>query len=275
MGIDIDKFASMSEAEMPILPPAKDSGAQQPEQVKKFQPVVSDLSEDSDVLPIDDNEIFSFAEQKFIEISKPKQDPVSGEKITAEISETMSPEMIEISSAMYVQILEGVWGGVCEWFSGVSGNYDFDKKMKERYEKITAMYFAQQNVKLTPSHFFAIMTLFVLFGSGYKAFKDRKKRLKAENFAKKSRAQNDKRSAGEQATLFDVAPVTKSRNYYAAEPDAETGILYYTKDPISGAYAKKADREQVPPELSQFLLDFKQRNSVWPTKRQVEAFLKS
>ncbi len=234
-----------------------------------------------DVSPIDPDEIFSFAEGKFLEMSKnrdadapanPGRIATSQEEKTLNTKEVMSPEMIEISAAMYVQILESVWSGICEWFSGVGGEYNFDRKMKERYEKITSMYFEAQNVRLTPTHFFALMTVFVLFGSGWKAYGDRKRRIKAESFKKKVDARNQKRNTGEQATLFDSEPIARGRLYYAAERD-EDGKVWYTKHPTTGTYAKRLEREQVPPELQDFIIDFKANNKAWPTKKQVDTFL--
>ena len=262
-------------AEMPLPKSAETETHDQP---RAFKPV-SAAVDNSEVAEVDD--IFSFAEAQFKTLSSAKTHGEGSEKVittneekkTVEASEIMTPEMIEISAVMYVQILEVVWSGVCSWFSGISTDYNFDKKLKDRYERISAMYFEAQNIRLTPTHFFVLMTCLVLFSPAFKAFGDRKRRLKAENFRKKVDDRNRK-NVGSQAVLFESETVQKGRVYYAAEKDAD-GVSWYTKDAVSGTYAKKSERERVPPELETFIFDFKERNGAWPTKKQVETFLNS
>lgn len=263
----------------------KTQPAKEPESAsREFKPAQGGGNHSGEAMPIDPDDIFSFAEDKFKELSdgRPQHQPNApkSERIiqtndaekTLQSTEVMSPEMIEVSAVMYVQILELVWSGVCQWWSGLTGDYNFEKKIKERYEKITAMYFEAQNIRLTPTHFFVLMTLLVLFAPAFKAVSDRKRRIRAESFGKKVDKRNKERGAGSQGVLFESDPVVKGRLYYAAE-EYPNGEVWYTKDAVSGVYAKKGEREQVPPELESFILDFKKNNREWPTKKQVDIFL--
>lgn len=287
MGSIKDAFAGIDRESMEIQNPETSTPTPPepqrqtpPTERREFAPAVSAETE-SEALPIDPDSIFSFGREKFEDLVKarPESKPTeSGQYIEKTAAEALPPEMIEISASMYVAILETIWGVVCEWFSGVSGNYEFEKKMKSQYEQITAVYFKIQNVQLTPSHFFALMTAVVLFAPGMKAYKDKKRRLTAESFAKKSRAVNAARKPGEQATLFDVPRATAARQYFAAEKGKD-GRLYYIMYPekVDGRmkYAPQAERELVPPELVDFIPSFKARNDKWPTAQQVSEFLKS
>ena len=279
--LDIDALETMptqNNSEITAEKPAEIQADPQPAP-RTFKPAESPNFSSEDVSPIDTNEMFSFAEEKFSELIEKKRAgkiPEKGEIVEQKTDDLMSPEMVEVSAVMYVQLLEGVVNAVCSWYSGVTGaSYDFEKKMRERYERITAMYFQAQNIRLTPSHFFALMTVFLLFGSGYKAHTDRRRRLTAESFAKKSNRINDKRAPGEQATLFETESVLGERKNFAAKRDSDTGKIYYEFHPVERVYAKKGEREEVPPHLSTFLFDFKNRNSKWPNKAQVDTFLKS
>ena len=281
---DVDRSKLEFDEAPPTLSDQKETKKEPQNQSKAerdFKPA-SGIEENDDFSPVSADELFTWGEEKFKAMTEKKQEGKGGfsnqetepGKITETVQDFASPEMIDISAQMYVHILEAIWGGVCSWFSGIEGNYDFEKKMRDRYEKITAIYFQAQNVRLTPSHFFALMTLFLLFGSGWKAYKDRKRRLTAESFRKKSAAANGKRSEGEQATLFDIEPIKGERMYFKCEKD-EKGRMVYTVDGLTGAYSKKGEREAVPPELIAFLPDFKAKNGRWPLKKEVDAFLKS
>lgn len=210
---------------------------------------------------IPEEEVFDFAKEKFEGLVKDQKPAAISEdgKIT-EKAGALSPEMIEISSEMYVEILETVWGSACEWFSGVSGNYEFEKKMKAKYKEVTRLYFAVQNVSLTPSHFFALMTVFVLFGSGSKAWKDKKRKKQAAEGSKAAKATivQMEQSRAERSN--------SDRKYFTVE-DGQ-----YRSDPLTGAYVKKSDREDVPANLLPFLMQFKERENRFPSAKEVKEF---
>lgn len=276
-GIEIEGFKP-DEKE---TPPETKPETKPPAESKKrgFQPAQeTHTGPGEDVLPVDADELFSMAEKKFTESTKAfsakRENSDPGEaKSEVQVSEIMSPETAELTADMYVMILDAIWAGVCQWFSGVDTDYSFEKRLREKYEKVTAVYFKAQNVQLTPSHFFLLMTALVMFGSGWKAFKDRKKRITAASFAKKSRATNEQRKPGDQTTLFDTEPIVRQRQNFAVVEDGKE--MYYAKHPITGEYAKKAERELVPPELQTFIPDFKERTGKWPGKKEVDTFLKS
>ena len=234
-----------------------------------------------DVQPIPIDEIFSYGASEFERLAKGEGSQDTGEgtapgKITKKAGETMSPEMINISASIYVGLLETVVEMACEWWSGITGNYKFPAKLKEQYEKISALYIEQQNIQLTPGHFFALLTVALLANSGVRAHKDRQGRIKAEQFRKKAESAVSKNAPGKQVSMFEDETPGEStgigaRKYFSFEKHSD-GKLYYNKS-LSGSYAKKTDREAVPPELVHFLPEFFLKNNRYPTQREVLAYL--
>ena len=226
--------------------------------------------------PISAEDIFSFGEEKFNETVKKKgKEQQTDSEVGAQVSE-MSPELIEISADMYVEILETLVDSAGRWWSKTTGSYLFEKNMKQKYKAITAMYFKTQNVQLTPSHFFALMTGVLLFSSGFRAYNDRNRKIKAESFQRKSK-EAGQRLGSFQASFgpeFQAQPMQNiERSYFAAV--REDGSAFYTKDATTGTYSKKEDRERVGPELENFIFDFKERSSSnrWPNRKEVKTFL--
>ena len=224
------------------------------------------------------DDIFSFAETEFLGLSEDKKQDEDGvfsestKKVKKNVKSVMSEDAIEISAAMYVEILESVVEAACEWFSGMPGDYRFQKVLKEKYTKISQMYLASQNISLTPSHFFALMTVLIVGASGFKAFKQRGKRITAEKFQKKSADFNNKKEAGMQGELFSRATSSVDQGRTNFECEFSDGIPFFTKG-IDNAYSKKANREEVPPEISSFIFDYKTRVGTWPKREHVKTFL--
>jgi len=252
----VDPFegAEIEEAQSAPAPNAEPASApdnqtaQTPGKRSAFSPVSPGTQAISapDVHPIPIDEIFNYGASEFERLAKGEGSPDAGEnstpgKITKKAAETMSPEMINISASIYVGLLETVVEMTCEWWSGITGNYKFPQKLKEQYEKISALYIEQQNIQLTPGHFFALLTVALLANSGVRAHKDRQGRIKAEQFRKKAESAVSKNVPGKQASLFEDETQGESnsigaRKYFSFEKHAD-GKLYYNKS-LSGGYAK-------------------------------------
>lgn len=217
-----------------------------------------------------DDEIFNFAYSeldKRIEPGQPAANQDNQQTPGQPAKELLPPGMIEISVSMYVQILEGITEGVCQHFGNIDGSYGFGKKNKELYEKIAVKYASFQNIAITPGQIFALMTMYLVFASGFKAWKDRGARVKIESFRKKQRAELRK-SPGTQSTLFDTDELEVSflsRKKY----DLDESGKYTTKP--SGEYCKKADREKPDTELLVFLSEFNKVHNRWPNNKEVKA----
>ncbi len=230
------------------------------------------------VAPVEPNSIFDLAANAFEErvdsLPKPNQagsvtaKPAPGTE-SKKVSEIIPEGMIELSADMYVEILEMVIQTICQMFGDEQGKYLFDKVYKEKYKEITAKFFKYQNVMITPGQLFAFATIALIGGVGIKAFKDRKNRLRVEQFQKKAAAKSAGTPAGKQIAMeMPGMEVVKSiRKRY----DLDDENRYSRKE--NGEYAKQNERENAPAELVPFLREMFSKNATWPDAKQVNAYL--
>ena len=223
----------------------------------------------SDIPEISEADIFSTLESQFDNIARPKPavraatkvaanpiDVSGGEGDVMEVDEIMSAEMIEISADVYVEMLESVVEAACQWISGIDKNYTFRNTLKERYKKVSATFMAHQNLRITPGHLFALMTVFVVYAPLQQANKDRlKKRRISDNKKAMAGVQGSTEKLFETETVFDTRT-----SFVIAEKD---GLFFYKMKP-GGGYAKEDEREEVPKELALKIVDYYNSNGKWP-----------
>lgn len=237
-----------------------------------FEPVKNFADESETVNGFDLSDVFNMAKEKFIETSGGEQLTGTQETVKKTASEVMPDETIVLSANIYVSLLEVAVQQIGEYFSGVSGNYSFNEQLKKQYAEISAIYFRQQNVRLTPGHFFGLLTIALIANSGVKVYRDRQNRLKAESFRKKVERKNQEKNQGEQLSFFPDAEKVESVTRSKFSFTVEDGTMYYKEKP-NGGYAKKTEREKVPSELQFFLSDFLEKNNRYPNRKEVNAFL--
>lgn len=204
-----------------------------------------------------------------------------------QVQET-SPEMVEMGVEMYVEILETVSGFAARIYSGdTEKDFLFDKKLKERYKKITEIYAKTQNITVSPGAMFAAFTLLIVSQVGYAAHVRKQEVLRAAAFRKKVVAQQQATARpSKQLEMFPVEHEEKSVVLSGAGyevPDAEKGRKdystdqngYYKKTP-DGEYLKQSDRKQKPSaEIQAFILDFYSHHLQKPNNKQIKAFLRT
>lgn len=239
-----------------------------------FRPASASTNHDTDsIQAFNEDDIFEFAENAFKEkVASAKSDAKPNFVDTPQqkqVKELVDPDTIEITSVMYVEILEAVTIILCEWVSGLPNpvGYAFKKSLKERYEKVSALLIQAENIAITPMHLFLLMTILLVGGSVWRAYGDKKKRIKKETAAKKINMAQQKGS-----DILEQNSIDAQRSNFT--PRIVDGVAYYDKDPF-GKYAKKGELEEIPPEISAFIFEHKKNKGVWPSKTDIEKFLKS
>lgn len=233
------------------------------------------ISDAGDILPVSEADMFNFAADQFEALSA-KQNSGGGLD-NSQMPEqpqqgALPPELIVISAGMYVEILEAVCNVLGRIFSGVEiGDYNFEKGLKKSYTRISEMYFKSANVQITPGQMFALMTIILIGGSAHKAYRDRKARIKVEQFRAKNNAGNLTKSAGEQLSIFsgeNMPTVTGGaiRKKYDVD-DAGN----YTTTP-AGQYAKKDEREKADPDTLTFIREFFRIHNRFPKHNEVKTY---
>lgn len=227
------------------------------------------------VQEVDESDLFSLATREFSKRvpdgSTQNDDTQPGQSAqptqSKSLGEIMPEGMIDISSEMYVEILEGAVVGICQMFGDEQGNYLFNKVYKSKYTDITKTFFKYQNVQITPAQLFMFCTIAIISGSGLKAYKHRRARLSAEKFRKKTEL---KALPGQQAKLFelDTEDASGQRKNFAIDSEG-----YYEKDAF-GKYAKKGEREKVPDYLLPFIEQYHRTHGKFPGKKEIDTFTK-
>lgn len=235
-----------------------------------FAPAKDAFPAYDEINEVDESDLFNLAEREFkkrvpdangnIQAAQPA--PGSEKKSLGEI---MPEGMIEISAEMYVEILEGAVAGLCQMFGDENGRYLFNKVYKEKYTDITKTFFKYQNVQITPGQLFVFCTIAIVSGSGLKAYKDRRAKIAASKFRKKTELTTP---PGEQAKLFELNDFSQGVQRKSYQID-ENG--YYVKT-VTGEYAKKGEREKCPDYLTSFIAQYFKQNGKWPGKKEIETY---
>jgi hypothetical protein len=196
-----------------------------------------------------------------------------------------SPEMVEIGVEMYVEILETLSSYAAGIYAGdESSEFTFEKKLKERYKKITAIYAETQNVKVSPGFLFGAFTFLLIAQMGYKAHKRKQEVIRAAAFRQK--IVQKQVVPGKQISLFETekqpkAVISSGAGYMI--PDAEKNRKDWSTDEkgrykktANGDYIKESDRAQKPcPEIAAFINDYFSEHLQKPSNKAVKAYLKT
>lgn len=214
-------------------------------------------------------------------------------KSTVDISGKSDPLLgqgIEISTEIFVEILEAVVGSLATWYSGdETTNFDFDKKLKARYTKVAELYAKTQNVKVSPGFLFGAFTIVLIGQVGMKAHKRKTEIVKAQAFRKQLIARQHTPNSAGQLSLFggiETQPekrVLVNSDNSVQVPEAERQRVdwavdqngYYIKD-SNGSYLKKGERNRRPsPELKAFIDEFYRVHLSFPNNKEVKQYLKT
>ena len=203
-----------------------------------------------------------------------------GERL--EVDSEILEDTVELSSEVFVEILEGIVETGARMYSGdKNGNFGFDKKLKERYKKVTALIAAKRKVKVSPETLFALFTVYLIGSVGYKAHVRKKELIKVSAF--RNKAPKVEKKSGQISLPFEPEqPEQKSDStIYMPESDVNRKSWevdsegYYTKD-SQGQYIKQKDRSERPSEeMAAFFSAFKAEHKAHPSNKQVKAYLKT
>lgn len=202
-------------------------------------------------------------------------------------------QTVEISADIYVEILEAVTASLAAWYSGDNeSDFNFDKKLKERYKRVTELYAKTQNVEVSPGFLFFAFTVLVVGQVGFQAHKKKNKIIEMRAFRKKVIENNTSISAAQkvqprQQSLFPTEQpqpaqikIQKDNTYQMPESeyrrkDWQTQGGFYTRTP-EGVYLKKTERKQKPSnELNAFFSEFYAVHLRMPSNKETKTYLQS
>ena len=225
-------------------------------------------------------------ETNFNEALKDKNTPKAAAKKTPKQMEQKGGTLVSDSAAgLYVETVDLVLGIVCSMVSGSDSSkpYEIPSDKKEQYQRITTQYFDSINYEANPGTYFLFATVVILAGPVWKAYNDRKDRVKLEAF-NSARAKARERAAqtaqtGQQTTIFDsedLAALKNAPRRKRFEFDDDGFYTYSAPEKGASAYLKKELRvEAVPSNIANFVRNFEQTHGRKPENKEVTTYLTS
>lgn len=202
-------------------------------------------------------------------------------------------EGVKIGVEIYVEILEACVSALASWWSNDEGqDFSFDKKLKARYERITALYAQSQNIEVSPGVLFGAFTLLLIGTVGFKAHKRRVEVMKLQSARQRIiDRQNPVKKSNGQFSLFDNADMAEdnknvviNKDNSVSIPETERMRVDWQIDPKTGFYLKSAtgqyiakeNRVQKPsPELRAFMEDYRGRYLDYPKNKFIKEYIKT
>ena len=177
------------------------------------------------------------------------------------------------------------WASLASWYSGDEDtDFNFDKKLKERYKKVTEIYAKTQNVQVSRGFLFGAFTVVLLGQVGMKAHSRKQQLIKISAFrrdaARRVVDQAAKRDT-RQISMFPDEEVEIKQERITDIPDRDRKNFavdergYYTHAP-EGGYLKKTERTRKPSaQMWAFIQEFKKQHNRQPNNKEVKTFLQS
>lgn len=193
---------------------------------------------------------------------------------------------IEISVEIYVEILEAITGSLANWYSGdESTTFNFDKKLKERYRKVTEIYAKTQNIVVSPGFLFGAFTVVLIGQVGIQAHKRKRDILKAEQFRKEARKKVENQTPEnrqKQTSLFPdyqdeklpVSGYVKTDEKYRKNFKVDASG-YYEYDGGHNRIPVDQRTEKPSPQMNAFFSEFRRVHGRHPDNKEVKAYVKT
>lgn len=225
-------------------------------------------------------------EQDFNDAIKEKGAPKAAVKKTPKQMEAKGGTLVSDSAAgLYVETVDLVLGIVCQMVSGAESSkpYEIPSDKKEQYQRIATTYFDSINYEANPGTFFLFATIVILAGPVWKAYNDRKERVKmsaynsARSRIRETAAQNT--IPGQQTSFFDTKDMEALKNAPKRkrfEFDDDGFYTYSAPEAGSSEYLKKELRtEAVPGNIATFVRNFEGSHGRKPTNKEITTYLMS
>lgn len=193
---------------------------------------------------------------------------------------------IEISVEIYVEILEAITGSLAAWYSGdETTTFNFDKKLKDRYRKVTEIYAKTQNITVSPGFLFGAFTVVLVGQVGIQAHKKKRDIIKAEQFRKEARKKVENQvpeNRQRQLSIFpdyedEKAPTSgyvKTDEKYRKNFKVDTSG-YYEYDGGHNRIPAGQRTERPSPQMNAFFSEFRRVHGRHPDNKEVKAYVKT
>lgn len=222
-------------------------------------------------------------ETSFSEAIKSKGAEKKPEAKTLKQMEQKAGLVADSAAGLYVETVDLCLGIVCSIIAGseTSKPYEIPSDKKEQYQRIASQYFESINYEANPGTYFAFATIVILAGPIYKAYNDRKERLKVSAFASARQKMREKAAIPDetQTTLFDektISAMKQPPRRKRFEHDEDGFYMYSAPENGSAAYLKKEARtDAVPANIASFFREFEARHGRKPTNKEVTTYIMS
>jgi len=206
--------------------------------------------------------------------------PKATPKVTAAKMEEKTGGLVSDSAAgIYVETVDFCLSIACSIFAGSDSTkpYEIPQEKKAQYQKIAAQYFDSIDYQANPGTFFVFATIVIIAGPAWKAWNDRKERLRVSAFASARKAAQKQADNDAQNSLFtdeDLSALRQPPKRKRFEHDEDGFYLYSAPETGAASYLKKEDRtEAVSSQVAGFYREFEAKNGRKPTNKQTYTYL--